>query len=51
MKSVILNSMFLVGFSCVVSAAFMVSVPLGLVVFGCPLIAIPIHTQMKATAK
>jgi hypothetical protein len=51
MKSAILNTTFVTGLACVVSAAFMVAVPLGLLVLGCPLIALSLHAQMKVASK
>lgn len=51
MKSIMLNLMFVAGFSCVVASAFMLSTALGLFTLGCPLIAISIHAQLKAVPK
>ena len=51
MRSILLNVMFISGFACVVSSAFMLSIPLGLFAVGCPLIAISVHAQMKAVTK
>lgn len=36
------DAMFVVGFACVVVAAFLVTVPLGLVVLGGPLMALAV---------
>lgn len=47
MNAIILNAMFLAGSACVVASAFLVSIPLGLVVLGVPLVSISIHIQMK----
>jgi hypothetical protein len=51
MRSAILNLTFIAGSACVVVAAFMVAIPLGLLALGCPLIAVSVHAQMKAAAK
>jgi hypothetical protein len=51
MRSIVLNVMFVCGFACVVSSAFLLSIPLGLFALGCPLIAISVHAQLKAVAK
>jgi hypothetical protein len=51
MRSAILNLAFITGSACVVAAAFMVAVPLGLFALGCPLVAVSVHAQMKAAAK
>jgi hypothetical protein len=48
MRATILNLTFVAGSACVVAAAFMIAVPLGLLALGCPLIAVSIHAQMKA---
>lgn len=51
MKSFALNSVFVIGSGCIIAAAFLVSLPLGLFVLGCPLVAISVHVQRKAAAK
>jgi hypothetical protein len=51
MKSIVLNATFLTGSACVVAAAFMLSIPLGLFALGCPLISFSIYAQLKAVAK
>lgn len=38
MKSLVLNAVFLLGYSCCVSAAFLVAVPLGLIALGLPMV-------------
>ncbi len=50
MKTAAINLVFLTGASCVVAAAFMVSLPLGLLVLGCPLVAVSLHAQRKVKA-
>lgn len=47
-QSLILNTVFLTGYLCCVSAAFLVALPLGLVVVGAPMVAVSIYVQMKA---
>jgi hypothetical protein len=47
MKSIALNSLFLIGASCIVSSAFLIALPLGLFVLGCPLVAISLHASRK----
>lgn len=47
-QSLVLNSVFLTGYLCCVMAAFLVAIPLGLVVLGVPMIAVSIYVQVKA---
>jgi hypothetical protein len=51
MKSVALNLVFVAGLACIIASAFIVALPLGLFVLGCPLIAISVHIQRRAAAK
>jgi len=51
MKSFALNLVFVAGSACIVASAFIVSLPLGLFVLGCPLVAISVHVQRKAATK
>lgn len=48
MKSIALNGIFLIGSACIVASAFLIALPLGLVVLGCPLVAVSIHAQRKS---
>lgn len=48
MKSFALNTIFIAGASCIVASAFMIAMPLGLFVLGCPLVAVSIHAQKKS---
>ena len=45
MKSFALNLLFVIGSACIVGSAFMIAMPLGLFVLGCPLVAISVHAQ------
>jgi hypothetical protein len=47
MKSILLNGLFVSGAGCIVSSAFLISLPLGLFVLGCPLVAVSLHIQRK----
>jgi hypothetical protein len=47
MKTALINVVFLAGASCVVASAFLVSLPLGLLVLGCPLVAVSLHAARK----
>lgn len=51
MKTLILNITFLIGVSCVASAAFMLSTALGLLTVGLPLIAVSIHMHRQGKVK
>lgn len=48
LKATFLNSIFLTGAGCIVGSAFMVALPLGLFVLGCPLVALALHIQLKS---
>ena len=48
MKSIALNLLFIAGLACIVGSAFMIAIPLGLFVLGCPLVAVSIHAQKKS---
>lgn len=47
MKSIALNLCFVIGSACIVGSAFMIAMPLGLFVLGCPLVAVSVHAQRK----
>jgi len=51
MKSIALNLLFIAGSACIVGSAFMIAMPLGLFVLGCPLVAVSVHAQRKTKAK
>jgi hypothetical protein len=51
MKSIALNGIFLIGSACIVASAFLIALPLGLLVLGCPLVAVSVHSQRKTKAK
>jgi len=51
MKSIAFNILFLAGSSCIVVSAFLIAMPLGLFVLGCPLVAVSVHAQRKIKAK
>jgi hypothetical protein len=51
MKSIALNLLFIAGAACIVGSAFMIAMPLGLFVLGCPLVAVSVHAQRKTKAK
>jgi hypothetical protein len=51
MKSIALNGIFLIGSACIVASAFLIALPLGLFVLGCPLVAVSVHSQRKTKAK
>ena len=48
MKSIAINFIFVAGAGCIVASAFMIAMPLGLFVLGCPLVAVSIHAQKKS---
>jgi len=51
MKSLVLNSIFLVGYGCCIASAFEVSKALGLAVVGLPMIAVSVYLQNKGAKK
>jgi uncharacterized membrane protein len=51
MKLFALNLVFIGGISAIVASAFMVAIPFGLFVLGCPLVAFSIHVQRKLVKK
>lgn len=48
MKSIVLNCVFVFGSACIVGSAFLIAIPLGLFVLGCPLVAVSVHAQRKS---
>ena len=51
MKLFALNLIFLGGVAAIVTSAFMVAIPFGLFVLGCPMVAFAIHVSRKLAKK